>query len=168
MFENKMLLIVGGIGSFGSAVLRRFLQSDVAQIRIFSRDEKKQEDMRHAYRDLGLKFYIGDVRAYGSVLAAMRAVDIVSHAAALEHVPTCETQLRVPRPRLGGAKSFGWFGRTRCQTSRTRVEGSYNAAGESVLFRDEASVPDRRPQGEPIAALLFRRLLQGLASILLV
>jgi len=83
-------LITGGTGSFGNAVLRRFLNSDIGEVRIFSRDEKKQDDMRKRYADPKLKFYIGDVRDMGSVSAAMRGVDYVFHAAALKQVPSCE------------------------------------------------------------------------------
>jgi len=90
MFKNKTLLITGGTGSFGSAVLERFLDSDVGEIRIFSRDEKKQEDMRLRLKNERVKFYIGDVRNYDSVSDAMRAVDFVFHAAALKQVPSCE------------------------------------------------------------------------------
>jgi len=90
MFLGKTLLITGGTGSFGNAVLRRFLNSDIGEIRIFSRDEKKQDDMRKRYADPKLKFYIGDVRDIGSVSAAMRGVDYVFHAAALKQVPSCE------------------------------------------------------------------------------
>lgn len=90
MFKNQTLLITGGTGSFGNAVLRRFLSSDLKEIRIFSRDEKKQDDMRKKYAHPKLKFYIGDVRDRGSVDAAMRGVDYVFHAAALKQVPSCE------------------------------------------------------------------------------
>lgn len=90
MFENKVLLITGGTGSFGNAVLQRFLHSDFAEIRVFSRDEKKQEDMRLALRNDRVKFYIGDVRDYDSVHDALREVDYVFHAAALKQVPSCE------------------------------------------------------------------------------
>jgi UDP-N-acetylglucosamine 4,6-dehydratase len=90
MFDGKTLLITGGTGSFGNAVLQRFLDSDLAEIRIFSRDEKKQEDMRLSLRNNKLKFYIGDVRNYDSVLDALRGVDYVFHAAALKQVPSCE------------------------------------------------------------------------------
>ncbi|NWO01551.1 UNVERIFIED_ORG: UDP-glucose 4-epimerase [Idiomarina abyssalis] len=90
MFQNKTLLITGGTGSFGNAVLRRFLDTDIAEIRIFSRDEKKQDDMRKAYNHPKLKFYIGDVRDYQSVLNASRGVDFIYHAAALKQVPSCE------------------------------------------------------------------------------
>jgi len=90
MFDGKVLLITGGTGSFGNAVLRRFLDSGLAEIRILSRDEKKQDDMRKRYGSAKLKFYIGDVRDYQSVLNAMRGVDFVFHAAALKQVPSCE------------------------------------------------------------------------------
>lgn len=90
MFYNKQLLITGGTGSFGNAVLRRFLQTDIAEIRIFSRDEKKQDDMRKKYSNPKLKFYIGDVRDYQSILNASRGVDYIFHAAALKQVPSCE------------------------------------------------------------------------------
>ena len=90
MFSNKSLLITGGTGSFGNAVLKRFLATDIGEIRIFSRDEKKQDDMRKHYNSAKLKFYIGDVRDSRSVEQAMRGVDYVFHAAALKQVPSCE------------------------------------------------------------------------------
>jgi UDP-glucose 4-epimerase len=90
MFKNKVLLITGGTGSFGNAVLRRFLDTDIKEIRIFSRDEKKQDDMRKLYRNPKIKFYIGDVRSFDSTNTAMRGVDYVFHAAALKQVPSCE------------------------------------------------------------------------------
>lgn len=90
MFKDKTLLITGGTGSFGNAVLRHFLLADFAEIRIFSRDEKKQEDMRIAFKNDRVKFYIGDVREYDSVHDALRGVDYVFHAAALKQVPSCE------------------------------------------------------------------------------
>ena len=90
MFNGKVLLITGGTGSFGKAVLRRFLHSDLREIRIFSRDEKKQDDMRKRYNHPKLKFYIGDVRDPRSLEQAMRGVDYVFHAAALKQVPSCE------------------------------------------------------------------------------
>lgn len=90
VFKGKTLLISGGTGSFGNAVLRRFLDSDLNEIRIFSRDEKKQDDMRKRYNNAKLKFYIGDVRDERSVASAMRGVDYVFHAAALKQVPSCE------------------------------------------------------------------------------
>src|SRR6201996_8066508 len=90
MFTNKVLLITGGTGSFGNAVLQRFLNSGIKEIRIFSRDEKKQDDMRHLLKSSIVKFYIGDVRDKSSVDAAMANVDFVFHAAALKQVPSCE------------------------------------------------------------------------------
>lgn len=90
MFTNKVLMITGGTGSFGNTVLKRFLSTDVREIRIFSRDEKKQEEMRIAFSHDKLKFYIGDIRNYDSVYHAMKGVDYVFHAAALKQVPSCE------------------------------------------------------------------------------
>ena len=90
MFKNKTLLITGGTGSFGNAVLRRFLNTDIKEIRIFSRDEKKQDDMRKVYNNDKLKFYLGDVRDINSIKDAVRGVDFVFHAAALKQVPSCE------------------------------------------------------------------------------
>jgi len=90
MFNNKTIIITGGTGSFGNAVLNRFLNTDVKEIRIFSRDEKKQDDMRKVYNDPKIKFHIGDVRDYDSVANAMIGVDFVFHAAALKQVPSCE------------------------------------------------------------------------------
>lgn len=90
MFKNNVLLITGGTGSFGNAVLNCFLETDISEIRIFSRDEKKQDDMRKRYANSKLKFYIGDVRDYQSVLNATRGVDYIFHAAALKQVPSCE------------------------------------------------------------------------------
>ena len=90
MFKNKILLITGGTGSFGNAVLDRFLDSDIKEIRIFSRDEKKQHDMRVTYNDPKIKFYLGDVRNENSLRDAMIGVDYVFHAAALKQVPSCE------------------------------------------------------------------------------
>lgn len=103
IFKDKVLLITGGTGSFGNAVLRRFLDSDIKEIRIFSRDEKKQDDMRHhlqsAYAEVAhkVKFYIGNVRNRESVDVAMRGVDYVFAAAALKQVPSCEFFPMVPQ-----------------------------------------------------------------------
>jgi len=90
MFEGKTLLITGGTGSFGNAVLKRFLDTDIKEIRIFSRDEKKQDDMRKAYANDKIKFYIGDVRNVESIKDAVKGVDYIFHAAALKQVPSCE------------------------------------------------------------------------------
>ena len=106
MLKDKTLLITGGTGSFGNAVLNRFLKEDAKEIRIFSRDEKKQDDMRRAYRDVKLRFYVGDVRDYSSIMDAMQDVDYVFSAAALKQVPSCE-----------------FFP---MEAVRTNVEGTYN------------------------------------------
>ena len=90
MFKDKVLMITGGTGSFGNAILNRFLDTDIDEIRIFSRDEKKQDDLRKRYASSKLKFYIGDVRDYSSILNATRGVDYIYHAAALKQVPSCE------------------------------------------------------------------------------
>ena len=90
MFKDKTLLITGGTGSFGNAVLKRFLKTDIKEIRIFSRDEKKQDDMRKLYMNDKIKFYIGDVRDRNSIKDAMHCVDYIFHAAALKQVPSCE------------------------------------------------------------------------------
>lgn len=90
MYKNKILLITGGTGSFGNAILKKFLNTDIKEIRIFSRDEKKQDDMRRLYKDNRIKFYIGDVRDVSSIKNAMFNVDYIFHAAALKQVPSCE------------------------------------------------------------------------------
>ena len=90
MFKDKTLLITGGTGSFGNAVLDRFLHTDIGEIRIFSRDEKKQEDMRAKYKNSKIKTIIGDVRDYDSIASVLPGVDYVFHAAALKQVPSCE------------------------------------------------------------------------------
>lgn len=115
MFRNKVLLITGGTGSFGNAVVRRFVGSDIAQIRILSRDEKKQDDMRRAYRSEKLKFYLGDVRDDRSVAGAMRGVDYCFHAAALKQVPSCEFHPM--------------------QAVRTNVVGTENVLNEAITAR---------------------------------
>src|SRR5579872_1854947 len=90
MFKGKTLLITGGTGSFGNATLKRFLNSDISEIRIFSRDEKKQDDMRKALKNDKVKFYIGDVRNIESIREAAKGADYIFHAAALKQVPSCE------------------------------------------------------------------------------
>lgn len=106
MFKDKVLMITGGTGSFGNTVLKRFLSSEVREIRIFSRDEKKQEDMRIALCNNKLKFYLGDIRCYDSIHQAMKGVDYVFHAAALKHVPPCEFYpLEAVRTNVLGAEN---------------------------------------------------------------
>ena len=106
MFKEKTLLITGGTGSFGNAVLKRFLETDIKEIRIFSRDEKKQEDMRIALNNTKVKFYIGDVRNYDSIDDALKGVDYVFHAAALKQVPSCEFYpMEAVRTNVQGAEN---------------------------------------------------------------
>ena len=106
IFKDKILLITGGTGSFGNAVLKRFLNSDIKEIRIFSRDEKKQDDMRHLFQNPKIKFYIGDVRDKHSVDIAMKGVDYVFHAAALKQVPSCEFfPMEAVRTNIFGAEN---------------------------------------------------------------
>jgi len=100
MFTDKVLLITGGTGSFGNAMLKGFLNSDLKEIRIFSRDEKKQEDMRIQYKNDKLNFVIGDIRDFDSINHAMAGVDFVFHAAALKQVPSCEFLSKCRRCRL--------------------------------------------------------------------
>lgn len=130
MFKGKILLITGGTGSFGNAVMKRFLDSDIKEIRIFSRDEKKQDDMRKKYNSEKLKFYIGDVRDINSVRNAMFGVDYVFHAAALKQVPSCE-----------------FFPMEAVKTNVLGTENVLNAAAESAvekvicLSTDKAAYP---------------------------
>jgi UDP-N-acetylglucosamine 4,6-dehydratase len=106
VFKNKTLLITGGTGSFGNAVLRRFLSSDIKEIRIFSRDEKKQDDLRNEHKNSKIKFFVGDVREYSSIASAMEGVDYVFHAAALKQVPSCEFfPLEAVRTNVLGAEN---------------------------------------------------------------
>jgi FlaA1/EpsC-like NDP-sugar epimerase len=102
MFKDKTLLITGGTGSFGHAVLDRFLETDIGEIRIFSRDEKKQDDMRKQYKNDKIKFYIGDVRDIQSVKNAMHGVDYIFHAAALKQVPSSSFSIFKPMSRASG------------------------------------------------------------------
>jgi len=108
MFSDKVLLISGGTGSFGNAVLRRFIDSDLREIRIFSRDEKKQDDMRRKYKSDKLKFYIGDVRDFQSVLNAVRGVDFIYHAAALSRCQTQPTQTACQPPLAPHRAGDNW------------------------------------------------------------
>jgi len=118
MFTNKTLLITGGTGSFGNAVLKRFIDTDIKEIRIFSRDEKKQDDMRQIYNNSKIKFYIGDVRNFESINSAMKGVDFVFQAAALKQVPSCE-----------------FFPTEAVRTNVLGCENVLNAAMENHVFR---------------------------------
>jgi UDP-N-acetylglucosamine 4,6-dehydratase len=154
MFENKVLLITGGTGSFGNAVLKRFLDSDLAEIRVLSRDEKKQDDMRKKYNNLKLKFYIGDVRDIESVRSAVRGVDYIFHAAALKQVPSCEfhplqavkTNVLGTENVLDAAISFG-VKRVICLSTDKAVY-PINAMGISKAMMEKVAVAKSRESGE--------------------
>ena len=153
MFKDKVLLITGGTGSFGNAVLRRFLESTVAEIRIFSRDEKKQDDMRKKYNNPKLKFYIGDVRDIESVRSAVRGVDYIFHAAALKQVPSCEfyplqavkTNVLGTENVLEAAISLG-IKRVICLSTDKAVY-PINAMGISKAMMEKVAVAKSRESG---------------------
>lgn len=150
MFRDKILLITGGTGSFGNAVVRHFLDTDIAEIRVFSRDEKKQDDMRKKYNNPKLKFYIGDVRDVESVRSAVRGVDYVFHAAALKQVPSCEfyplqavkTNVFGTENVLDAAVSFG-VQRVICLSTDKAVY-PINAMGISKAMMEKVAVAKSR------------------------
>lgn len=156
MFTDKTLLITGGTGSFGNAVLRRFLNSGLREIRIFSRDEKKQDDMRKKYDDPKLKFYIGDVRDYQSVMNATRGVDFIFHAAALKQVPSCEfhpmeavkTNVLGTENTLEAAIASG-VKRVICLSTDKAVY-PINAMGISKAMMEKVAVAKSRSSGETV------------------
>jgi UDP-N-acetylglucosamine 4,6-dehydratase/5-epimerase len=150
MFADKTLLVTGGTGSFGNAVIRRFIRTDIGEIRIFSRDEKKQDDMRKSYKSPRLKFYLGDVRDSRSVENAMRGVDYVFHAAALKQVPSCEfhpmqavrTNVLGTENVLGAAVSAG-VNRVVCLSTDKAVY-PINAMGISKAMMEKVMVAASR------------------------
>lgn len=155
-FDNQTILITGGTGSFGNAVLSRFLKSNVAEIRIFSRDEKKQDDMRKRYASDKLKFYVGDVRDPGSVASAVRGVDNIFHAAALKQVPSCEfhpleavkTNILGTANVLEAAINYG-IKRVVCLSTDKAVY-PINAMGISKAMMEKVFVAKSRSSGETI------------------
>jgi UDP-N-acetylglucosamine 4,6-dehydratase/5-epimerase len=154
MFKDKILMITGGTGSFGTMVLNRFLMTDVAEIRIFSRDEKKQEDMRILLNHPKLKFYIGDVREYHSIYQAMRGVDYVFHAAALKQVPSCEFYpMEAIRTNVMGTENV-LNAATACGVERVVVLSTdkavypINAMGISKAMAEKIMVAKSRMQGK--------------------
>lgn len=156
MFTDKVLLITGGTGSFGNAVLRRFLDSDVKEIRILSRDEKKQDDMRKKYNNSKIKFYIGDVRDYLSVLNAVRGVDFIYHAAALKQVPSCEFHpLEAVKTNVLGTENV-LEAAIACCTKRVVVLSTdkavypINAMGISKAMMEKVAVAKSRSSGDTI------------------
>jgi UDP-N-acetylglucosamine 4,6-dehydratase len=156
VFGEKTLLITGGTGSFGNAVLRRFLHSDVKEIRVFSRDEKKQDDMRAKYKSSKLKFYIGDVRDYQSILNATRGVDYIFHAAALKQVPSCEFHpLEAVKTNVLGTENM-LEAAINSQVQRVVVLSTdkavypINAMGISKAMMEKVAVAKSRSSGDTI------------------
>ena len=156
IIQNKTVLVSGGTGSFGHAVVRRFLAHGVGEIRIFSRDEKKQDDMRMRFADTRLKFFIGDVRDSGSVLEAMQGVDLVFHAAALKQVPSCEFHpLEAVRTNILGAGNVisaavaRGVGRV-VMLSTDKAVYPINAMGMSKALMEKLTVAQSRTAGRTV------------------
>jgi UDP-N-acetylglucosamine 4,6-dehydratase len=170
MFKNKVLMITGGTGSFGNTVLKRFLSTEVREIRIFSRDEKKQEEMRIALNDPKLKFYIGDVRDYDSIHQAMKGVDYVFHAAALKQVPSCEFYpLEAVRTNVLGSENVMEAAVARgvsrvVMLSTDKAVYSINAMGISKAMMEKFMVAKARMQGEGETVLCATRYGNVMAS----
>lgn len=170
MFDNKILMITGGTGSFGLTVLNRFLATDVREIRIFSRDEKKQEEMRIALNHPKLKFHIGDVREYDSVMRAMKGVDYVFHAAALKQVPSCEFYpMEAVRTNVLGTENV-MNAATACGVRRVVVLSTdkavypINAMGISKAMAEKLMVAKARAQGDVETVLCATRYGNVMAS----
>jgi len=156
MFRDKTLMITGGTGSFGNAVVKKFLKSDIKEIRIFSRDEKKQDDMRNSFNSPKLKFYIGDVRDAQSVMAAMRGVDFIFHAAALKQVPSCEFHpLEAVKTNVLGTENV-LEAAIQCQVKRVIVLSTdkavypINAMGISKAMMEKIAVAKSRNVTETV------------------
>lgn len=170
MFKDKVLMITGGTGSFGNAVLNRFLATDVREIRIFSRDEKKQEEMRIALNNDKLKFYIGDVRNYDSLHQAMKGVDYVFHAAALKQVPSCEFYpLEAVRTNVLGAENVMSAAiannvRRVVVLSTDKAVYPINAMGLSKAMMEKFMVAKARMQNEGETVLCATRYGNVMAS----
>lgn len=170
MFKDKVLMITGGTGSFGNKVLKRFLSTDVAEIRIFSRDEKKQEDMRIEINDPKLKFYIGDIRNYDSVHQAMKGVHYVFHAAALKQVPSCEFYpLEAVRTNVLGAENVmnaAIVNRVERAVMLSTDKAVYpiNAMGLSKALMEKFMVAKARMQNEGETVLCATRYGNVMAS----
>ena len=174
MFKAKALLITGGTGSFGHAVLRRFLDTDIGEIRIFSRDEKKQDDMRKKYGSHKLKFYIGDVRDYQSVYNALHGVDYVYHAAALKQVPSCEFYpLEAVKTNVLGTENVleaaiaNSVSRVVCLSTDKAVY-PINAMGISKAMMEKVVVAKSRnaPQGTMICTTRYGNVMASRGSVI--
>jgi len=155
-FSDKVLLITGGTGSFGNAILRRFLSTDIREIRIFSRDEKKQDDMRKHYNNYKIKFHIGDVRDSQSVINAVRGVDYIFHAAALKQVPSCEFHpLEAVKTNVLGTENI-LEAAIQCNVKRVIVLSTdkavypINAMGISKAMMEKVAVAKSRNSGETV------------------
>jgi UDP-N-acetylglucosamine 4,6-dehydratase len=175
MLKNKVLLITGGTGSFGNAVLQRFLDSDLSEIRIFSRDEKKQEDMRIALKNDKVKFYIGDVRNYDSIDDALRGVDYVFHAAALKQVPSCEFYpMEAVRTNVQGAENVMRAsianGVKRCVVLSTdKAVYPINAMGISKAMMEKVMVAKSRlcdPRKTVLSATRYGNVMASRGSVI--
>lgn len=170
MFKDKVLMITGGTGSFGNTVLKRFLKTDVREIRIFSRDEKKQEEMRIALKNDKLKFYIGDVRNYESIHQAMKGVDYVFHAAALKQVPSCEFYpMEAVRTNVFGSENVMEAAIARgvsrvVMLSTDKAVYPINAMGISKAMMEKFMVAKARMQGEDETVLCATRYGNVMAS----
>jgi UDP-N-acetylglucosamine 4,6-dehydratase len=170
MFDGKVLMITGGTGSFGHTVLKRFLATDVSEIRIFSRDEKKQEEMRIALNNSKLKFYIGDVREYDSVFHAMKGVDYVFHAAALKQVPSCEFYpMEAVRTNVLGTENVMNAATANCVKrvvvlSTDKAVYPINAMGISKAMAEKLMVAKARAQLESETVLCATRYGNVMAS----
>lgn len=172
MFKNNILLITGGTGSFGNAVLQKILKSDIKEIRIFSRDEKKQDDMRKRFNNPKVTFYLGDVRDYQSVLTATRGVDFIFHAAALKQVPSCEffpleavkTNILGTENILEAAISCG-VKRVVCLSTDKAVH-PINAMGISKAMMEKVAVAKSRNSGSTIiCSIRFGNVLASRGSV---
>jgi UDP-N-acetylglucosamine 4,6-dehydratase/5-epimerase len=173
MFQNKTLLITGGTGSFGNAILRRFLESELAEIRFFSRDEKKQDDMRKAYAHDKLKFYIGDVRDRRSVADAMHGVHYVFHAAALKQVPSCEFHpMEAVRTNVLGTENVleeamrAYVERVVCLSTDKAVY-PINAMGISKAMMEKVAIAKaRRAKGTVISTTRYGNVMASRGSVI--
>ncbi len=175
MFKNKTLLITGGTGSFGNAVLRRFLKSEIEQIRIFSRDEKKQDDMRHLYKSPKIKFYIGDVRNPDGIAEAMQGVDFVFHAAALKQVPSCEFYpMEAIRTNVIGTDNTlkaAMAAKVKCMIVLSTDKAAYpiNAMGMSKAIMEKVMVAKSRvaaEQGQVFCGTRYGNVMASRGSVI--
>ena len=160
MFKNKILLITGGTGSFGNAVLKRFINTDIKEIRIFSRDEKKQDDMRHQLNNSKVKFYIGDVRDKRSVDGVMTGVDYIFHAAALKQVPSCEFfPIQAVRTNVFGTENvldsaIEHGVKNVVVLSTDKAAYPINAMGISKAMMEKVAIAKARSLGENVATTI--------------